>query len=259
MESIFQTSMKRNGFKMFTDKEIDKIISVYYETVYKAILFKVSHDKDLAKDLTQDSFLKIVKYLKEGQYKEQGAMRAWMIRIGINVTLDFHRINARIATYTIDHISEDGKTSEINNIKEFYYSDIERSQDEEQIYKDQIRHLRGIARSLKPNQREVFILRHTFKYSFKEISQRTGANINTVLGRMRYSLQNIRRMIGKDPILISHNYLPPNGSSVCSRCSKEKDNDKFTVSKGIKRGVAYWCKVCVNQRSQELRVIKRRA
>ena len=239
---------------MFTEKEIDEAIKKNYKVLYVAILHAVWMDEAKAEDLTHDAVIKIITYLRKGKYKEQGAMKAWMIKVGVNIARDYQRKERRLKTYPIDIESNDGRLFERTDLKEYYYSDIELNYEEKLIYDYHIKNLRNIARALPLKQMEVFILRHTFKYSFKEISERTNTSINTVLGRMRCSLRNIRRSLGNPSILTKKKYSELEGSIRCTKCKDCKPKKEFSRRRSRKTGINAWCKICIKNQVQAPRL-----
>ena len=167
----------------FSERQIEKIIKENYQVLYTAILHAVRMNKDRAEDLTQEAVVKIILALREGKYKDHdnGTISAWMIRIGINRVMDYYRKESRIPTSSIELEREDGSLFERSDLREYYYTDPELNYEERISQKEEAKQLRRIARTLKFNQREVLILRNTFKYTFMEIAERTGLGINTVL------------------------------------------------------------------------------
>ena len=224
-----------------------------YEAVYLDTFIRLNNNKELAEDLTNDAIIKIMDALRNGKYKEigEGTIVAWMLAITRNLTIDYLRINSRIPLSQIEVKSENGTEYERTDLREYYYSNSELTQEETIVHKDQIRYLRKIVRSLPFKQREVFILRNRFKYSFIEIAERTGVSINTALGRMRYSLQNIRKELGKDPILELKKSSPLKGVKTCTKCDKEKSKNDFNKeSRNKKSGLSAWCSDCVSEYSR---------
>ena len=252
--------MRKNGFRMFTEKKIEEVIKENYEALYTAIFFSVYKDKLQAEDITQDAVIKIIESLRAGKYKKRDGIKigVWMIRIGVHLAVDFHRKALRIPLYEIETKLEGGKITERKDLRDYYYSETELNYEELIAYKDHIKELREIVRNLKFEQREVFILRHTFKCSFKEIAERTNVNINTVLGRMRYALRNIRIKLGRSPILVSKE-KEPEGTKICTSCKYEKPKKEFAKTKQVKSGLSSWCKECAKNRARELRLKKKRA
>ena len=161
------------------------LLNRYRNRVYSFIFSKV-FDRDITEDIFQDTFIKVVKTLKQGNYKEEGRFLSWVMRISHNLIVDHFRKQKRIPIYessnedidVFDKISDPSKN-------------IENLLVENQIQSD----LSLLIEELPHNQLEVLRMRVYHDMSFKEIADRTGVSINTALGRMRYALINLRRLI----------------------------------------------------------------
>jgi len=149
----------------------------------------------LAEDIFQDTFIKVIKTLRRGKYNEEGKFLPWVLRIAHNLVIDHFRRNKRMpkmdtgSDFDIFDILPDGKRNVENEIIR------------DQVHSD----LRRLISMLPKEQREVLIMRHYAEMSFKEISQHTGVSINTALGRMRYALINIRKLMEEQHINLSIN------------------------------------------------------
>jgi len=165
---------------------LEVLITRHKERVYTYIFFIVKNEK-LAEDIFQDTFIKVIKSLRKGKYNEQGVFVSWVIRIAHNLTIDFFRKDKRMPTYSNDENSD----FDIFNSKKFSEETIEDEMVKAQIAAD----VRKLVQELPKEQKEVVLLRHFGNLSFKEISEQTGVSINTALGRMRYALINLRRLI----------------------------------------------------------------
>jgi len=150
-------------------------------------------DRNLAQDLFQETFFKAVRTLKSGEYKEEGRFFPWLIRIARNIIIDYHRRNHRLVLGT-EYENEEGECfslfdlmSEKENQKKFLSREL-RSE------------LRKYIRRLPKEQRDVLIQRIWFEMSFQEIAEFSGVSINTALGRMRYALINLRKLLEKSPV-----------------------------------------------------------
>ena len=151
-------------------------------------------DQALAEDIFQDTFLKVIQSVKAGKYYDNGKFLSWVLRIAHNLIIDnFRRIKQ------INIVSTDGYESDLFNTLKFSDTNIETDCIKKQIEKD-IRHM---INSLPDDQREIVILRHYADMSFKEIANMTGVSINTALGRMRYALINLRKMMEKKKISLT--------------------------------------------------------
>ncbi len=165
---------------------LETLIKRHQRSVYTAIYLLV-RDRSLAEDIFQETFIKILKTLRNGNYNEEGKFGPWAVRIGRNLTIDYIRKMKRDVTIT---------DSGGNDI--FSYLKIAEESKEDLIIKTQTeRNVKELVKRLPEEQREVLIMRHWGNMSFKEIADATGVSINTALGRMRYALNNLRRMMEK--------------------------------------------------------------
>ncbi len=168
------------------------LLNRHKDRVYSYILYMIK-DVENAEDIFQDTFLKVINTLKSGTYKEEGKFIQWVLRISHNLVIDYFRKGKRFQTI---ESNDDSDVFDFINLSE---PSIEDTIIKEQIYSD----LRKLIAKLPPEQKEVLIMRHYADMSFKEISERTNTSINTALGRMRYALMNIRKMIeGKESLLL---------------------------------------------------------
>ena len=166
-----------NSFSILLDR--------YQKRVYGFIFSKV-YDPDLADDIFQDAFIKVVKSLRLGKYNDEGRFLSWVIRIAHNLIMDHYRKINRLPKHeskienfdVLDRLVEQG-----NSIEETII--------ETQIQSD----LSTLIEELPDNQKEVLRMRLYQEMSFKEIGDHTGVSINTALGRMRYAVINLRKMI----------------------------------------------------------------
>lgn len=164
---------------------IEALINRHRKKVYTYILLVVK-DQHLAEDIFQDTFIKVIKSLKEGRYRDNGRFISWVVRIAHNLMIDHFRKEKQLNT-----ISNDNYETDIFNSQKFADLTIEDELVYDQITKD----VRKLVQQLPDDQREVVILRHYCGLSFKEIADQTNVSINTALGRMRYALINLRRLI----------------------------------------------------------------
>lgn len=164
------------------DQGLETLIHRYKDKIYTAIYVLVK-DKFMAEDLFQDTFLKIVKTIRDGRYSEQGKFLPWAMRVAHNLCMDHFRRSRQQVCVTlpdgtdISHLlpaADDGKNLETRQVHEG---------------------VRALIELLPEEQREVIVLRIYADLSFKQIADITSVSINTSLGRMRYGLINLRRMI----------------------------------------------------------------
>ena len=162
---------------------LEVLINRYKDKVYTSV-FMLVKDKYLAEDIFQDTFLKIIKTMKEGRYAEQGKFLPWAIRVAHNLCMDhFRRTRQQIPV-----LLPDGQ--DISDL--FIAGDMVADGIEKREVHSSVRKL---VEELPEEQREVIVLRIYADLSFKQISDLTGVSINTALGRMRYALINLRKLM----------------------------------------------------------------
>ncbi len=152
------------------------------------------HDQALAEDLFQDTFMKVIQSVRVGRYYDNGKFLSWVMRIAHNLIIDHFRRVKQMNT-----ISNDNYESDLFNTKKMAEDTVEDNMIRKQIQKD----VRKIINLLPDDQREVVILRHYAGMSFKEIAQLTDVSINTALGRMRYALINMRKLMEEKKISLT--------------------------------------------------------
>jgi RNA polymerase sigma-70 factor (ECF subfamily) len=153
--------------------------------VYTYILLTIKN-QPLAEDLFQETFIKVIQSLRSGKYKDNGRFLSWVIRIAHNLIIDHFRKEKQM-----NSVSNDDSEVDLFNSRKFSDKNVE-----EEIVSSQIQaELRGLINQLPSDQREVVLLRHYGELSFKEIAEQTNVSINTALGRMRYALINLRKLI----------------------------------------------------------------
>ena len=166
------------------EPSLEELIRRHKAKIYTSIYLLVK-DQYLAEDIFQDTFIKVINTLKAGKYNEEGKFLPWVMRIAHNLV--------------IDHFRREKRTPVITNVDGFDIFDVIRIYDEsmedrmvrEQTHKD----LKAMIHLLPSEQKEVLIMRHYGDLSFKEIADITHVSINTALGRMRYALNNLRKMM----------------------------------------------------------------
>ena len=171
---------------------LEKLIQRHKKRVYSYILMVV-RDHHLAEDIFQDTFIKVINTLRSGNYKEEGKFIQWVMRIAHNLIIDHFRKNRRIPTIENDSNFDIFETLKVfdNNVEDRMVVD--------QIHQD----VRALIEFLPPEQREVVMLRHYSDMSFKDIAEETNVSINTALGRMRYALINLRKLIEQKEIMLT--------------------------------------------------------
>ena len=163
---------------------LEELIRRHKSKIYTSIYLLVK-DSYLAEDIFQDTFIKVINTLKAGKYNEEGKFLPWVIRIGHNLVIDHFRKEKRTPVVT----NVDG--FDIFEVLKFYDESIEDRMVREQTHQD----LKALIHLLPSEQKEVLIMRHYGELSFKEIADITDVSINTALGRMRYALNNLRKMM----------------------------------------------------------------
>lgn len=164
---------------------VETIINRYKRKVYTYIYYRI-RNKEIVADLFQDTFIKVFKSIKENKYAEDGKFGAWLMRIAHNLVIDYIRKDNRLKTIAVDSYDYDL----LNNKK------LSEGTTEQIMIKNEIDHdIRKLLDYLPENQREVIIMRHFLGMSFKEIADETNVSINTALGRMRYALINLKRIV----------------------------------------------------------------
>ncbi len=175
------------------ERSLEILINRHNQRITSFIYSKVL-DRDIAEDIFQDTFIKVIKTLKKGSYNEEGKFLPWVMRIAHNLIIDYFRKNRRMPKF---------ESSDDFNI--FSVISDDRLNAESQIIKNQIDSDLGILiDELPEDQKEVLLMRIYRDMSFKEISENTGVSINTALGRMRYALINLRKIIEKNRIVLTN-------------------------------------------------------
>jgi RNA polymerase sigma factor (sigma-70 family) len=172
---------------------LDTLILRHKNRVYTYILLIV-RKQALAEDIFQETFIKVIKSLKEGKYKDNGKFLSWVMRIAHNLIIDHFRKEKQM-----NLVSNDDYETGVFNSKKFSEDTVEDIMVFDQICTD----VRALIDELPEDQKEVVLLRHYGGLSFKEISEQTNVSINTALGRMRYALINLRKIISDKNITLT--------------------------------------------------------
>lgn len=166
------------------EQSFTELFNRHNRSVYTAIYLLVK-DQAIAEDIFQETFIKIINTLKSGKYNEEGKFVGWAVRVGRNLTIDYIRKMKRQGTVITN--------SEGRDVFDFIH--FHEPSNEDKLMQLQSEHtLRQMIRKLPEEQKEVLILRHWGKMSFKEIADATGVSVNTSLGRMRYAINNLKKM-----------------------------------------------------------------
>ena len=172
---------------------IEVLIKRHKNKVYTYIILTVKN-QHLAEDIFQDTFIKVIKSLHEGKYKDNGKFLSWVIRIAHNLIIDHYRKEKQINTY-----SNEDYEADIFNSRRLADGNVEEFLIQDQITSD----VRRLIEELPDDQKQVILLRHYGGLSFKEIAEQTDVSINTALGRMRYALINLRKLIKEKNISLT--------------------------------------------------------
>lgn len=188
---ITSDSLLVKNYILGDESSLEILIKKHQQRLFSFIYSKVK-DKDVANDIFQDTFIKVIKTLKKGNYNEEGKFLPWIMRIAYNLIIDYFRKNNRMPNFKnsdefdiFSIISDDSLNAEKQIIQEQIFDDV-----------------RELINELPEEQKEVLIMRMYKDMSFKEISDNTGVSINTALGRMRYALINLRKLIEKHKIIL---------------------------------------------------------
>ena len=169
------------------------LIKRHESKIYGFIYSKIS-DRDISNDIFQDTFIKVIRTLKSNSYNEEGKFLPWVMRISHNLIVDHYRKTKKMPMFreteefSIFSIMSDDSLSIENKIIS------------EQVEMD----IKKLIEELPVDQKEVLVMRMYQDMSFKEISEVTGVSINTALGRMRYALMNMRKVIDKHQIVLTN-------------------------------------------------------
>ncbi|RVT71412.1 sigma-70 family RNA polymerase sigma factor [Flavobacterium sufflavum] len=175
------------------EEALATLIKRHESKIYGFIYSKVS-DRDVSNDIFQDTFIKVIKTLKSNSYNEEGKFLPWVMRIAHNLVIDYFRKNKKMPMYR-----------ETEEFSVFSIMTDDALTIENQLIADQVElDIQKLIEELPEDQKEVLIMRMYKDMSFKEISELTGVSINTSLGRMRYALMNLRKVIDKHQIILTN-------------------------------------------------------
>jgi len=175
------------------ESALSTLITRHKQKIYSFIYSKV-YDRDVTEDVFQDTFIKVIRTLKLGKYNEEGKFLPWVMRIAHNLVIDHFRKNSRMPKF--DNNQEFNIFSVISDSS----LNAEKTIIKEQVQED----VRRLIEELPEDQKQVLVMRMYNDMSFKEISENTGVSINTALGRMRYALINLRKVIDKHNIVLTN-------------------------------------------------------
>ncbi|MBT8187744.1 MAG: sigma-70 family RNA polymerase sigma factor [Croceitalea sp.] len=193
MELQIEDSILVKNYIDGDEKALEILINRHNQRITSFIYSKVL-DRDITEDIFQDTFIKVIKTLKKGRYSEEGKFLPWVMRIAHNLIIDHFRKNKRMPKF---------EGSDDFNIFSVIKDD--KLNAEKQLIKDQIENdLTLLIEELPEDQKEVLMMRIYKDMSFKEISENTGVSINTALGRMRYALINLRKIVERNNIVLTN-------------------------------------------------------
>jgi RNA polymerase sigma-70 factor (ECF subfamily) len=174
------------------ERALEVLVNRHQQRIFNFIFSKV-RDREVTEDIFQDTFIKVINTLKNGKYNEEGKFLPWVMRISYNLLIDYFRKNKRIPKFE-------------STKEEFDIFDILGNGEqniEDSMIKDQIvNEVRRLVEELPEDQKEVLVMRLYKDLSFKEIAENTDVSINTALGRMRYAVINLRKLIEKHQIVL---------------------------------------------------------
>jgi RNA polymerase sigma-70 factor (ECF subfamily) len=190
---VFPDAILVKNYISGDESALTSLIERHQSKIYGFIYSKVN-DRDLSDDIFQDTFIKVINTLRTKSYNEEGKFLPWVMRIAHNLVVDHYRksnkmpFNRDTEEYSIfNYMSDNAPTIESKMITDQVEADLTRLLDE-----------------LPEDQKEVLVMRMYQDLSFKEISELTGVSINTALGRMRYAVLNLRKIIEKNQIILTN-------------------------------------------------------
>ena len=157
-------------------------------------IYMMVKNRDVADDIVQETLIKVVRFVQEGRYTENGKFLSWVLRIAHNQVIDYFRRKKQR-----NNVSEGDAGYDILNNQKFSDHTVEEKLITNQIETD----VRKLIDFLPPEQKEVVLMRYYMGLSFKEIAEQTDVSINTALGRMRYALINLRKLIDEKQLILS--------------------------------------------------------
>lgn len=182
-----------NSYIAGNEAALETLIKRHQSKIFGFIYSKVG-DRDLSDDIFQDTFIKVIRTLKSNAYNEEGKFLPWVMRIAHNLIVDHFRHNKKMPLY------RETEEFSIFSIMTDDSLTIENKLISDQVIKD----LRQLVEELPLDQKEVLMMRLYQDMSFKEISEATGVSINTALGRMRYAVLNLRKVVDKHQIILTN-------------------------------------------------------
>ncbi|WP_411767675.1 RNA polymerase sigma factor [Winogradskyella sp. A3E31] len=192
-QELIQDAVLVSDYINGDENALAQLIKRHKQRIYSFIYSKV-YDRDITEDIFQDTFIKVIRTLKRGKYNEEGKFLPWVMRIAHNLVIDHFRRNKRMPKF--DNSGDFNIFSVISDSS----LNAEKTMIKSQVELD----VRRIIEELPEDQKAVLKMRMYKDMSFKEISERTGVSINTALGRMRYALINLRKIIEQNNIVLTN-------------------------------------------------------
>lgn len=193
MELQIDDSVLVRDYMSGDERALELLINKHNQRLSSFIYSKV-RDREVTEDIFQDTFMKVIRTLKRGSYSEEGKFLPWVMRIAHNLIIDHFRRNMRLPKFQSN-----------GDFNIFAVIGDEQLNVESQLIKDQIdSDLGQLIEELPEDQKKVLVMRIYRDMSFKEIAENTGVSINTALGRMRYALINMRKIIDKHDIVLTN-------------------------------------------------------
>ena len=189
MQSYQTDEQLIKGYLKGSDSCFEQLLRRHKNKIFTYILLTVKQ-RDVAEDIFQDVFVKVINIMNKGSYKEEGKFLPWVMRIAHNVVMDYFRIGKRMQF--VDNA--DDENEEDLDIFKLLVND-EKNEEEKIMEEETGSEIRALINRLDDEQKEVLLMRHYGKMSFREIADMTNVNINTCLGRMRYAITNLREMM----------------------------------------------------------------
>lgn len=190
--TTFSDSALVDQYRNGSEIALEKLVNRHQAQIFNFINSKVQ-DRDTAEDIFQDTFIKVIKTIKSGKYNEEGKFIPWIMRIAHNLVIDFFRKNNRMP--------------KVRNTEEFdifqFIPDNSPNAEHIMVQDQVVKDLQKLVQELPEDQKEVLIMRLYHDMSFKEIAENTNVSINTALGRMRYAIINLRKLIEQNQIILN--------------------------------------------------------
>jgi len=174
------------------ERSLESLIDRHNQRIFNFIYSKV-FDREVTEDIFQDTFIKVIRTLKLGKYNEEGKFLPWVMRIAHNLVIDYYRKSNRMPRY------EGSSEFHVFSVMQDDTLNAEKQLIQDQISSD----VSGLVCKLPEEQQDVIRMRMYQNMSFKEIAEKTGVSINTALGRMRYALINLRKLIEENQIVLT--------------------------------------------------------